>query len=65
MMSDLRIGDRLTLPGNPDSYLEVLDARIHAGTIHIFDACMDPTPFASSFCNVETVCVHVSGLLVG
>lgn len=38
MMSDLRAGDKLTLPGNPDSYFEVLDGRIHAGTIHIFDA---------------------------
>ncbi|AYR22313.1 transposase [Herbaspirillum rubrisubalbicans] len=38
MMSDLRVGDRLTLPGNQNSYLEVLDARIHAGAIHIFDA---------------------------
>jgi hypothetical protein len=26
---------------------------------------MDPAPFASSFCNAETVCVHVSGLLMG
>lgn len=38
MMSDLRAGDKLALPGKPDSYLEVLDGRIHAGTIHIFDA---------------------------
>jgi putative transposase len=38
MMSDLRAGDKLALPGKPDSYFEVLDGRIHAGTIHIFDA---------------------------
>lgn len=38
MMSDLRAGDKLARPGKPDSYLEVLDGRIHAGTIHIFDA---------------------------
>lgn len=38
MMSDLRAGDKLALPGKPDSYLEVLDGRIHAGTIHMFDA---------------------------
>ncbi|MFL9927161.1 transposase [Herbaspirillum lusitanum] len=38
MMSDLRAGDKLAQPGKPDSYFEVLDARIHAGTIHIFDA---------------------------
>lgn len=38
MMSDLRAGDKLSPPGKPDSYLEVLDGRIHAGTIHIFDA---------------------------
>jgi putative transposase len=38
MISDLRAGDELTLPGKPESYLEVLDGRIHAGTIHIFDA---------------------------
>jgi putative transposase len=37
-MSDLRAGDKLALPGKPDSYFEVLDGRIHAGTIHIFDA---------------------------
>jgi putative transposase len=37
-MSDLRAGDKLALPGQPDSYFEVLDGRIHAGTIHIFDA---------------------------
>ncbi len=38
MMSDLRCGDRLTRPLQPDIYWEVLDSRIHAGTIHIFDA---------------------------
>ena len=38
MMSDLRAGDKLTMPGQSDSYLEVLDGRIHAGTIHVFDA---------------------------
>jgi len=38
MMSDLRRGDKLALPNNPKSYWEVLDGRIHAGTIHVFDA---------------------------
>ena len=38
MMSDLRSGDRFSLPGNPDSYFEVLEGRIHAGSIHIFDS---------------------------
>jgi putative transposase len=38
MMPDLRAGDKLALPGKPDSYFEVLDGRIHAGTIHVFDA---------------------------
>lgn len=38
MMSDLRAGDKLALPGKTDTYFEVLDARLHAGTIHLFDA---------------------------
>lgn len=39
MMSDLRCGDRLTSSTNqPESYWEVLDGRIHAGAIQIFDA---------------------------
>lgn len=38
MISDLRAGDRLTLSSNPDCYVEVLDGRIHAGHIEIFDA---------------------------
>lgn len=38
MMSDLRAGDKLALPGKRESYFEVLDGRIHAGIIHIFDA---------------------------
>jgi putative transposase len=38
MMSDLRSGDKLALPNKPESYLEILDGRIHAGTIHVFDA---------------------------
>ncbi|MYM41909.1 transposase family protein [Duganella qianjiadongensis] len=38
MNSDLRIGDRLAPVGNPEKYFEVLDSRIHAGSIHIFDA---------------------------
>lgn len=38
MMFDLRAGDKLALAGKPDCYFEVLDGRIHAGTIHIFDA---------------------------
>lgn len=38
MMSDLRAGDKLAPPGNPDSYFEVLDGRLHAGSIQLFDA---------------------------
>lgn len=38
MISDLRIGDRLATVGKPENYLEILDGRIHAGSIHIFDA---------------------------
>lgn len=38
MMSDLRVGDKLALPGKPDCYLEVLDSRLHAGSIHLFNA---------------------------
>lgn len=38
MMSNLHAGDKLSLPGKPESYMEVLDGRIHAGTIHIFDS---------------------------
>lgn len=38
MMSDLRAGDKLALPGNTENYFEVLDGHIHSGTIQIFDA---------------------------
>ena len=38
MMSDLRAGDKLALPGKPDSFFEVLDSRLHAGAIQLFDA---------------------------
>jgi len=38
MMSDLRAGDKLSQAGKPESYYEVLDGRVHAGSIHIFDA---------------------------
>lgn len=38
MISDLRCGDKIILSDKPDSYYEVLDGRIHAGTIHIFDS---------------------------
>jgi len=38
MNSDLRPGDRLATVGKPENYLEILDGRIHAGSIHIFDA---------------------------
>ncbi|MGB6054072.1 MAG: transposase [Burkholderiaceae bacterium] len=38
MMSDLRAGDKLARPGKSDSYFEVLDGRVHAGALHIFDA---------------------------
>lgn len=37
-MYDLRSGDRLVLRNQPESYWEVLDGRIHAGTLHVFDA---------------------------
>lgn len=38
MMSDLRGGDKLVLPGNTESYFEVLDGRLHAGSIQLFDS---------------------------
>lgn len=38
MMSDLRAGDKVVAPGKPDSYFEVLDSRLHAGSIQLFDA---------------------------
>lgn len=38
MKSDLRAGDKLALPGKTDSYFEVLDARLHAGCIQLFDS---------------------------
>ncbi|WP_341313747.1 transposase family protein [Paraburkholderia sp. IMGN_8] len=38
MMSDLHTGDKLVPPGKPDCYFEVLDSRLHAGSIHLFDA---------------------------
>ncbi|KVW48216.1 transposase [Burkholderia ubonensis] len=38
MMSDLRAGDKVVVPGKPDSYFEVLDSRLHAGSIQLFDA---------------------------
>ncbi|WP_288393368.1 transposase family protein [uncultured Herbaspirillum sp.] len=38
MMSDLRPGDKLLVAGKPDTYFEVLDSRVHAGTINVFDA---------------------------
>lgn len=38
MMADLRSGDRLVLSSQPDAYWEVLDARIHAGAVQVFDA---------------------------
>lgn len=38
MISDLRSGDRLTIVGKPGNHLEILDGRIHAGTVHVFDA---------------------------
>lgn len=38
MMSDLRTGDKLAPPGKPESYFEVRDSRLHAGTIQLFDA---------------------------
>lgn len=38
MTSDLRVGDKLSQPNNSESYWEVLDENVHAGTINIFDA---------------------------
>lgn len=38
MMSDLRVGDKVAPPGKPDSYFEVLESRLHAGCVRIFDA---------------------------
>jgi len=38
MNFDLRAGDKLAPPGKPESYFEVLDSRLHAGAIHIFDS---------------------------
>ncbi|KXU89812.1 integrase [Paraburkholderia monticola] len=38
MMSDLRTGDRLAAASKPESYFEVLDSRLHAGSIQIFDS---------------------------
>ncbi|MGF6902583.1 transposase [Paraburkholderia sp. GAS348] len=38
MMADLRAGDKFALPGKPDNFFEVLDSRLHAGSIHLFDA---------------------------
>jgi len=38
MKSELRVGDRLSLSGKSDHYFEVLDCRVHAGTLHIFDS---------------------------
>ncbi|MCW3640627.1 integrase catalytic domain-containing protein [Burkholderia cenocepacia] len=38
MMADLRAGDKLALPGKTDSCFEVIDARLHAGSIQLFDA---------------------------
>ncbi len=38
MTSDLRVGDKLTLPGKPESFYEVLDGRLHGGAVHLFDA---------------------------
>ncbi|KDB09966.1 hypothetical protein LIG30_1168 [Burkholderia sp. lig30] len=38
MKSDFLKGDKLAVPGNSESYFEVLDSHLHAGCIHIFDA---------------------------
>jgi putative transposase len=38
MMSDLRAGDKLALPGKTDSYLQVLNSRVLAGSIELLDA---------------------------
>ncbi len=38
MMTHLRKHDRLAPPGKPDQYWEVLDERLHACSIHVFDA---------------------------
>lgn len=46
MMFDLRVGDKLARPNKPESYWEVLDSRIHAGTIQVFDADKRQARFA-------------------
>ncbi|MCO8252164.1 hypothetical protein [Comamonas thiooxydans] len=38
MISTLHSGDRLTLPGKPESYWEVISGVIHAGSVEIFDS---------------------------
>lgn len=38
MISTLHRGDRLTQPGKPESYWEVISGVIHAGTVEIFDS---------------------------
>ena len=38
MMFNLRTGDKLMLLESPGSYFEILDSRIHAGAIQVFDS---------------------------
>ncbi len=56
MMSDLRAGDKLALPGKTDSCFEVLDARLHAGTIHLFDA----EKRADRYVEYADICARIS-----
>ncbi|CAJ2753232.1 integrase catalytic subunit [Burkholderia pseudomallei] len=56
MMSDLRTGDKLALPGKPDSYLEVLDGRLHAGAIELFDV----EKRAPRYVEYNDICARIS-----
>ncbi|MFM0557613.1 transposase family protein [Paraburkholderia sediminicola] len=56
MMSDLRAGDQLALPGKTDSYFEVLDGRLHAGSIQLFDA----EKREARFDKYDDICAQIS-----
>lgn len=56
MMSDLRAGDKLALPGKPDSYFEVLEGRLHAGSIELFDV----EKRAPRYVEYNDICARIS-----
>lgn len=56
MMSDLLAGDKLALPGKPDSYLELLDGRLHAGSIELFDV----EKRARRYVEYNDICAQIS-----